>query len=55
MPEKMENPETPREQDRAKDSKEAADKRLDRIADKDAERAGKSETSKDQSTGVVTW
>jgi hypothetical protein len=55
MPETMENPETPREQDPAKDSKEAAEKRLDRMADKAAERAGKSETSKDESTGVVTW
>ena len=55
MPETMENPETPREQDNPKDSKDAADKKLDRIANDAAKRAGKTETSKDQSTGVVTW
>ena len=55
MVQMMENPETPKEQDRLKDPKETAEKKEEHIADEAAKRGGESESRKDQSTGVVTW
>ncbi len=55
MADTLKNPQTPEEQDRSKDAENAEDKKLDRIADKDAKRAGETETRNDQSGGVVTW